>query len=162
MVLRRTSAVELADAVGRAARHKGVVLARRALPLLDGRSASPGETRTRLMLHGAGFTGLVPAVAVVDENGQWLCEADLGDPVGRVAVQHDGLVHVSEDVQQRINDVARDELARAQGWEVVVLTARDLARPHQAVLKVAQAYERAAARVRTTGQALVAQTMVHG
>lgn len=148
VVLRRTGAVALTAAVGRAGRRSGVVLARAALPLLDGRSASPGETRTRLLLHEAGFAALVPAVVIRDEGGEWVCEADLGDACAKVGVQYDGLLHFAGDASQRVNDVARDELARAAGWEVVVLTARDLAQPHLAIAKVTAAYGRAGGRVR--------------
>lgn len=147
VVLRRCSRRELERAVGRAGRRKGVVLARSALPLLDAGSASPGETRCRLLLHGAGFTELRHAVAIRDAGGEWIAEADLGDADARVAVQYDGLlVHFGDDPEQRARDLARDELARSAGWEVVVLTARDLRQPHLAVAKVRAAYQRAAAR----------------
>lgn len=146
VVLRRTSRAELQRAVGRAGRRKGVVLARAALEALDPRAASPGESRCRLLLHGAGLTGLRHAVVITDAAGQWLAEADLGDPDARVAVQYDGLVHFGTDAAQRVADVARDELARMAGWEVVVLTARDLQQPHVAVAKVRAAYRRASLR----------------
>lgn len=145
VVLRRSSRTSLAQAVARAGRRKGVVLARAALPSLDGGAASPGETRCRLLLHGAGYTSLRHAVAIHDRHGEWVAEADLGDVEAQVAVQYDGLVHFG-DLAQRVSDVARDELARLAGWEVVVLTARDLRHPHLALAKVAAAYERAAQR----------------
>lgn len=146
VVLRRVGAQPLQQAVARAGRRKGVVLARAALPLLDAGSASPGETRCRLLLHGAGFSGLQHAVAINDPSGNWVAEADLGDPEARVAVQYDGLVHFDGGASQWAADLARDELARAAGWEVVVLTARDLRHPHLAIAKVRAAYARAATR----------------
>lgn len=151
VVLRRAGAAALEDAVARAGRRKGVCRARLALPLLDPTSASPSETACRLLLHGAGWTALQHAVVVRDQAGRWLCEADLGDPAAKVAVQYDGIVHFGNDAQQRIDDVGRDELARAAGWQVVVLTAKDLRHPHLALAKVAAAYQRAEqlARVRT-------------
>jgi very-short-patch-repair endonuclease len=60
-------------------------------------------------------------------------------------VQYDGLVHLL-DPEQRRSDIDRDELARAAGWEVVVLTARDLRDPAAAVGQVAAAYSRSSAR----------------
>lgn len=146
VVLRRTGRPLLEQAVRRAGRRKGVVLARAALPLLDGGSASPAESRARLLLHAAGFTGLRHAVVVRDAAGQWLCEADLGDEQAQVCVQYDGLVHVSGSVAQRRNDLARDELARWAGWEVVVLTAHD--DDGSTVAKVAAAYDRSEQRRR--------------
>lgn len=145
-ILRRTGRAEVEQSVARAGRRKGVVLARVALPLLDPGSASPGETRCRLLLHAAGFGALRHAIPIRDSSGQWLAEADLGDADARVAVQYDGLLHFGTDPQQRLADVARDELARMAGWEVVVLTARDLRHPHLAAAKVAAAYDRAAQR----------------
>lgn len=149
-VVRRTGPAALEQVVDRAGRRKGVVVARAALPLLDGRSASPGESRCRLLLHRAGFDALTHAVPVHDRAGHWVCEADLGDAVARVAVQYDGLVHFGREVRQRLTDLARDELARAAGWQVVVLTGRDLHRPDLAVGKVAAAYDRARALRRAT------------
>lgn len=134
---------ELERAVARARRRRGVPLARAALPLLDPDSRSPGETRCRLLLRGAGFP-LVHAVPVHDVAGHWVAEADLGDAQARVAVQYDGRHHLLGDPAQRAADLGRDEQARAAGWQVVVLTARDLRQPHLAIGKVRAAYARAA------------------
>lgn len=146
VVVRRVGRSAVEKAVGRAGRRKGVQLARQALPLLDPGAASPGETRCRLLLHGAGFTGLRHAVVITDAAGEWVAEADLGDPDARVAVQYDGLHHFESGAKQRVSDVARDELARLAGWEVVVLTSQDLRHPHLAIAKVQAAYGRAAGR----------------
>lgn len=143
VVARRTSPAALLAQTARAAGRRGVASARRAAAVADPGAASPGETRCRLLLHGAGFRELQHAVPLLDEAGQWLGEADLGDPAARVAVQYDGLVHFGPDVRQRLADVARDENARAAGWQVVVVTSHDLRQPHRAVAKVAAAYERA-------------------
>ena len=145
VVLRRAGLEAMQRAVGRSRRRKGVVLARAALPLLDAAAASAAESRCRLLLHGAGFTQLRHAVVIRDTAGGWVAEADLGDRDARVAVQYDGLVHFGGEAQRRA-DVARDELARLAGWEVVVLTRQDLRHPHLAVAKVGAAYERAAQR----------------
>lgn len=144
VVLRRVGPAVLAEAVARSRRRKGVAVARSALTALDARAASPGETRCRLVLHGAGFHRLQHAVPITDAAGNWLCEADLGDPEARVAVQYDGLLHFQGDVQQRLADLARDELARDAGWQVVVLTAEHLRQPYRAVAAVAAAYARSA------------------
>lgn len=151
VVLRRSNRADLEAAVARAGRRKGVCLAREALLVLDAGAASPGETRCRLLLHGAGFPDLRHAVTIRDEAGGWLAEADLGDARARVAVQYDGEHHLQGSPAQRAADIARDELARVAGWEVVVLTARDLQLPHLAVHKVRAAYARAAAKHSMTG-----------
>ena len=145
VVLRRYDASALRQAVERRPGRRGLKLARRALPLLDGRSASPAESRARLRLHAAGFDRFQHGVVVRDEAGGWLAEPDLADQVARVAVQHDGLVHLLGDPRQRRSDLQRDELTRQAGWQVVVSTALDDQRPELLLQKVSAAYRRAAA-----------------
>lgn len=147
VVLRRTSRKALEKAVGRASGRRGVVLARTALPLLDAGSDSPAETRARLRLHAAGFTRMRHRVDVRDEGGQWVSRPDLADELAKVAVQHEGLAHFERGAKQRRQDVDRDELTREQGWEVVISTAIDDARPGQLVRKVTAAYLRQAQRM---------------
>jgi len=145
VVARRWSAEALKEVLGRARSRPGVVLARRAVTLIDPRADSPAETRHRLRLHAAGFTGLRHGVVVTDEAGQWLSAPDLADEAARVALQHEGEVHFLAGVEQRRSDVMRDELTREQGWEVVVVSALDERRPGQVTERVTAAYLRAAA-----------------
>jgi hypothetical protein len=144
VVLRRYDAEALRAAVDRRTRRPGLVLARRALPLLDAGSDSPAETRARLRLHAAGFAALRHGVAIRDEGGGWLAEPDLADEHARVAVQHDGLVHVVGTPGRRRKDIQRDEVSRQADWDVVVSTALDDAQPDLLVAKVTAAYRRAA------------------
>lgn len=136
----------LQAAVREAAGRPGVRGAREALRLVDPGSDSPAESRARLVLHGAGFRGLRHQVQVLDEHGGWVSRPDLADEDARVAVQYDGLVHLEAGPRRWRADIDRDEQTRAAGWEVVVLTARDLRQPALAVGKVAAAYARAAGR----------------
>jgi hypothetical protein len=146
-VLRRFGAADVAKAVDRAWGRPGVVTLREAATLLDGGSASPAESRCRVRLHRAGFTELRHGLVIRDQAGEWLAEPDLADARARVAVQHEGEVHFSKGQRQRMHDVARDELSREQGWEVVVSTAVDDADPSRLIRRVAAAYRRAAARL---------------
>ena len=141
-VLRRWGRHRLEAAVERRRGHRGVVLARLALPLLNAGADSPAESRARLRLHAAGFNALVHGVDVRDELGGWLATPDLADPLARVAVQHDGLVHLVGDPERRRQDIQRDELTRQQDWQVVVSTAVDDRQPQLLVDKVADAYRR--------------------
>ena len=147
-VAARTGKTRLMAAVTAAPGRRGVAAARKAVVLVDPHSESPGETRTRLVLHAAGFTGLRHAVDVSDEAGGWLARLDLGDPVAKVGIQYDGLVHFDGGPERWRRDIDRDELARQEGWEIVVLTALDLRDPQRMIDKVAAAYARAAARRR--------------
>lgn len=143
VVVRRYGVEALQAAVDRRARRPGLPLARHALTLADPGADSPAETRARLRLHAAGFVALRHGVVVRDEDGGWLAEPDLADEQARVAVQHDGVVHLLGDPQQRRQDLQRDELTRQADWQVVVSTALDDRRPHLLVAKVADAYRRA-------------------
>lgn len=143
-VLRRWSAEEVAAAVATHGRRRGAVLLARAVPLLDRGADSPPESRARLRLHAAGFTLLQHKLVIRDAHGGWLGEPDLGDPIAKVAVQHEGAIHFEKGAKQRVKDVARDELARQAGWEVVISTALDDARPDRLISKVESAYLRQA------------------
>jgi hypothetical protein len=131
-------------AVARRRRRPSLVLARQALPLLDPGAGSPAETRARLRLHAAGLRGLRHGVVVRDAAGGWLAEPDLGDEQARVAVQHDGLVHLVGNARQRRHDLQRDELTRQADWQAVVATALDERRPDLLTAKVTDASRRAA------------------
>ena len=54
--------------------------------------------------------------------------------------------HFDGEAERWQRDIDRDELARAAGWEIVVLTALNLRDPQRMIAKVAAAYARAAAR----------------
>jgi hypothetical protein len=144
VVARRWSAEDIAAAVRDHGRRPGAVLLREAVPLLDGRSDSPAETRARLRVHAAGFTSLVHGIVIHDSAGGWLAEPDLADEIAKVALQHEGEIHFLKGAKRRRHDVDRDELSRAEGWEVVVSTALDDARPHRLLERVTAAYRRAA------------------
>lgn len=64
---------------------------RRALDLLDvldGRSESAGETRTRLLLHAFGLHNFTPQVENPTREG--LFRADFADPEARIIIEFDG------------------------------------------------------------------------
>ena len=143
VVLRRYGPERLQAAVDRLRRRRGLVLARAVVPLLDAGSCSPAETRTRLRLHDAGFTALRHGVVVRDHAGGWLAAPDLADELAKVAVQHDGLVHLQGDPERRRKDLQRDEVTRQADWQVVISTAIDDRQPYLLIAKVSDAYRRA-------------------
>ncbi len=120
-------------------RRRGVAVARRAVPLLDRRAESPGESRLRTML----VEGRVPRPLcnydVVDRGG-WLARADLAWPAQRVIVEYDGIAHLAE--KQRRHDATRRNLLQDAGWLVIVVTADQLARPWDLVAMVRAALRR--------------------
>jgi hypothetical protein len=131
-------------ALERAARRPGVELLRQVIPLLDKDSRSPAESRARLRLHAAGFTAMKHKVVIRDQAGGWLAESDLGDPVAKVALQHEGIIHFEKGIEQRIKDIGRDDLSRAEDWQIVNSTKIEDRYPDRLIAKTAAAYLRQA------------------
>lgn len=147
-VCRRVGITCVQDRAAAAHHVRGVRRLRSALALTDPGSDSPAETKTRLILHEAGFSRLRHGLDVIDPYDGWLARPDLADPAAKVAIQYDGLVHLGDDPEQRRADIDRDELLRQPGWQVVVLTAVDLRHPERMIAKVAAAYTRSNATPR--------------
>ncbi|MHB1166192.1 MAG: endonuclease domain-containing protein [Candidatus Nanopelagicales bacterium] len=127
-VLRRNLATRPdLEAVVRWARgRRGVRTARTALPVLDARSESPGESLTRCALLLCGIPRPECNIDII-ADGDWLARADLAWPEFRVIVEYDGAVHISE--AQRRHDARRRNLLQDAGWTVIVFTATDLKDP---------------------------------
>jgi len=107
-------------------RRRGVAVARRALPLLDRASGSPGESWVRTILVTSGIRAPRCNADVIHRGG-WLACVDLLWDRERVVVEYDGIVHLPEE--QRRKDAARRNLLQDAGWKVIVFTARDLKHP---------------------------------
>lgn len=114
-------------------RMRGVNRLRRVLPLVDAGSESPQETRTRLLLIGAGLPTPETQVRVTDSWGQFVARLDMGWPQWRVAVEYDGAWHW-EMRGQRSYDIMRHEQLTGLGWRVVRVTARQLHREPRMVI----------------------------
>ena len=107
---------------------RGVVRAREALGLVRVGADSPQETRLRLRLTAAGIPEpqVNPEVPLV--TGQRL-RVDLVWPDRRVAVEYDGDQHRTDPRQWR-EDREREASLRAEGWEVIRVTADVFRSPH--------------------------------
>ncbi|MCH8612002.1 hypothetical protein [Arsenicicoccus dermatophilus] len=115
----------------------GVVQARRALELVREDANSVAETRTRLLLTGAGVPEPQLNVPVV-VDGRWLAFVDLYWPRYRLVVEYYGIHHFATD-QQRRDDIHRVRGLRDHGQRVEELTKEDLARPDELVARVVRA-----------------------
>lgn len=122
-------------------RRRGVVRARQALGLLDGRTESPGESLARVALMLCGIPRPEVNLDIV-HRGQWLARVDMAWPEHRVLVEYDGAVHLPED--QRRKDALRRNLLQDAGWIVIVFTAADLRHPERMAALVRAAFARQA------------------
>ncbi|NRQ50320.1 endonuclease domain-containing protein [Aeromicrobium stalagmiti] len=112
----------------------GVRKARRALHLASDRAESPRETYVRLMLELAGLPPLECNVSYGDEDGV-IARIDLSWSRWKIAIEYDGRQH-GLSLAQRERDVRRREQMERLGWVFIVVTAAQLARPRDIVLRV--------------------------
>jgi hypothetical protein len=108
---------ELERALSRAAGLRGVVRARQALPLLDGRARSRPESHLRSVLVLAGLPKPEVNVAISDVHGQWLAEPDLVYRRARLALEYNGALHADVDRMRR--DISRQLDVEAGGWRTL-------------------------------------------
>ena len=133
--------------VDRHVKTRGIVRARHALELASERSASPLETRTRLVVADA-FPGLLAKAnrPVFTRAGELLGIPDLADLDAGVVLESDGAVHRSRERQT--SDNQRDDRFAAANLTCVRVTSEDHASPQRLRAPVRAAYARAAARDR--------------
>jgi len=107
------------DSLLRGRHDRGIVRARTALALADGRSESIPESEVRVLLR---LNDLHPEVQwnVHDRHGRFLGRLDLAFPGRKLAVEYDGKWHA--DPEQVLADQHRRERLRAAGWRFVIIT----------------------------------------
>ncbi len=123
---------ELTAVVEGAGGRRGVVSARAALPLLNGRARSPMESRTRAVLVLGGCPPPEVNVPIYDADGDWLAEGDLVWRKAKLLGEYDGEVHLAE--KQRRVDAQRHNQLVAEGWTVLHITADDVLRHPYALI----------------------------
>src|SRR4051794_749286 len=106
------------------------------LDLVDPKSESPMETRTRLVIIAGGLPRPESQWEIRTPAGTFVARADFAYPEHKVAVEYDGAWHWS---QRRADDRRRDAM-RALGWVVLVYDADDIyGDPDRVVAEVAAA-----------------------
>ncbi|WP_177226951.1 DUF559 domain-containing protein [Saccharopolyspora shandongensis] len=100
----------------------GIVRARAAAALLDGRAESPPESELRVALVQAGLRP-TPQVEIHDEHG-FVARVDLALEDAKIALEYDGAWHAAPE-RYRF-DQERLRRIRACGWHVIVVTAERL------------------------------------
>lgn len=110
--------------------------ARRAFAAADGRSESPGESWTRLVLRAPDLPVLDLQVTVCDEDGNFVGRADAGVEEAGVLIEYDGRSKYGRSVStgEPSGQVVHQEKLREDGFRrlhhfVERITNSDLARP---------------------------------
>lgn len=123
---------------------KGVALARRAAPVLDGRAESPPESKVRVHWLDGGLGVPIPQVYVLAADGTFLGRVDLFDPEAGVAGEYMGALH--REGRRPWLDTRRRRGLEGVGVEVVEWWNVDLPRPEEICRSLALAYRLAARR----------------
>lgn len=110
-----TSAAALSRALAANARRPGIARAKRALPLLNGRSRSRPESHMRHALVSAGLPIPMVNQPIYDEHGEWLAEPDLAYDDVRIALEYNGSDHGNVPRMRRDMTRAFDMVDRG-GW----------------------------------------------
>lgn len=130
-------------------RRRGIVRARRLARLIREGTDSPPESVLRFLLVDAGLPCPTVNPTINDEHGQWIGRPDLAYERLKIAIQYEGDIHRTDRRRWR-SDIARDEVMRANGWEVIRVTSDDLARPWRLYRRIRAAEERQRSRVAQT------------
>lgn len=117
----------------------GARAARRAAVYVRHDVESPMETRLRMLLVLAGLPEPDVQHVVAVAGGGPRYRLDLAYPDARVGVEYDGRQH-AEDTRQWNHDLRRREALDDAGWKLLVVTAQDLfRRPDEVVRRVCTA-----------------------
>ena len=119
----------------------------RLLPLLDPRSESPGETRTRLALLAAGLPTPELQFEIVTSEG--LFRADFAWPELMVILEFDGEAKYFDyrpTAEALLEERRRENALATEGWTVVRARWSELSVPRGITAKVLAAFERARKR----------------
>ncbi len=137
---------ELEGEIARSRRVPGVKMARDALAFADGRSGSPLESRSRIIMWRHGLPRPVLQHVVVDDHGHviarldfaWLEEKVYGECDG--AVKYDELLAPGQTARQVLMaEKHRDNALADRGWRQVRWMGPDLARPKVLCGRIQQA-----------------------
>jgi very-short-patch-repair endonuclease len=139
----RTTLANIHRLVERHHKTRGIVRVRKALALATDRSASPWETRTRLLaVLDADLNGLRQNTPVFDLASGLLGVADLIDPETGLVIESDGSHH--REAEQHTDDNRREERFERANAVVCRVTALDHKDRWETVRRIRAAYRDAA------------------
>lgn len=156
VVRRGWSTDDLMVAARRATRWPGVRRARRLIPLLDGRSESAGESRSRIIISRLGFPAPQLQHELFDRAGRLVARGDFAWPELQLLGEYDGRIKYGADNSsgRRPEEVVwsekiREDAVRDLDWQVVRWTTYHLDHPTEFAALLDRAFRRAgAARMR--------------
>src|SRR5262245_42822200 len=144
----RTTLASVRRLVERHRKTRGIRLARAAIHLATERSASPWETRTRLvMMIELPIADLAVNQPIFDTSGRLIGIPDLLDPATGLVVETDGSAH--RRLGQRSRDHGRDDRFESCGLTVLRVTPQHHGDHCDLVRRLRAGYERARRRDRT-------------
>lgn len=100
------------------------------LAVLDERSESVGETRTRLLLRSYGLNMFIPQFEIQTQGGRF--RADFADPITRIVIEFDGSGKYTDyrpTEEVLLAERRRENALIEEGWLVLRLEWRHLAYP---------------------------------
>lgn len=148
---------QLAEQLRRARRRPGARAAARVFGLLDGRSESVGESRSRLALAATGLPAPELQASVFSQEGRLVGRVDFLFPGLGVIGEFDGMIKYQKQLRgtKSVEEVVvaeklREDQLRELGWMVVRWTWHDLAQPQRLAARI-RAAAGAAAHTRRLG-----------
>lgn len=140
---------ELDDRLGQAARRHGVGSARRAVALLDARSESPEESRSRVLFHRHGIPTPDLQHLVHDHRGRVIARTDFAWPELNTVGEFDGRVKYGrplrpgQDLAEVLFDEkVREDAVRDTGLQMVRWISADLHHPANLLQRLERAFDR--------------------
>jgi hypothetical protein len=122
--LHLTTPAELRDIAFRTKKVKGIVRAREQITRMHAGTDSSMETRTRLLIDGAGLPRPEVNEVVRDAEGRYVARVDMLYRRWKIAIEYDGDLHRT-DRQTWQNDIRKRRTLRALGWIVIVVVKAD-------------------------------------
>lgn len=127
------SLATITDTVARYPHGAGAATLRAAVPLLDGGSESPRESRLRVIMVTAGIAGLVTNMPIRTSGGHRY-RGDIVIPARMVVIEYQSRFHESPvDFRKDMTRISRLE---ADGWVVIQVNADDLDDPQELVARI--------------------------
>lgn len=143
----RTTPGNLSRLVDRHRKTHGISRAREALALTSSRSASPWESRTRMLcVRGVGLENLLVNSPVFDAGGDLLGVVDLLDPTTGLAIESDGDHH--REAETHTDDNHREERLERAGLVVCRVTSLDHRERQRTIARIHHARRDAARSTR--------------